>query len=282
MMMIKKNRITLITMIILVLLSFTMSLKSKNEKNEKITKTLKTKKASSFSKNQNQIKSNATTVTQTTSTTTDGKGTDVFVGHSDATNAAGVVGNDDYTITKAPYEVQSCDQVLQISGKTINLKDYSDRKPAFMTLSIYFANFFPSKNSSALIESMETQTLTSGLTQLPGAPGCTMFHGPSKHYSFCFESEEIREQIEIAARKFLNCKNEDINDLHLQNALKGCDLSKVDLGKQGPFGKYGKKIHKIMEKMKKKDHDKKDNYKGVNPYYIKKGIPGDYEKISKA
>lgn len=265
MQMIKKN-ITIITLIILVLLSFTMSLR-------KFSKITKTKKSLTSSFSQSRNTSNTTAPAAGAAL-----GTDIFVGKSNASNAAGVVGTANYTITKAPYIVKSCDQVLQISGKTINLNNYSDRKPAFMTFSIYFANFFPMKNSSALIKSMETQLLTAGLTEIPGAPGCTLFKGPSNDYPFCFESEVIRKQIEEAAVKFLNCKNELNSEINLEYALKGCDLSKVDLGKHGPFGKYGKKIHKVLEKLKKKKEGGKDNYKGVNPYYIKKGVPGDHEK----
>lgn len=143
-----------------------------------------------------------------------------------------------------------------------------------MTMSIYFSNFFTSNNSSQLIESMETQMLTAELNELQGAPGCTLFKTNKKEYSFCFENEDIREQIEHAAKKFLNCKPNPNNEIALEYALKGCDLSKVDLSKKGPFGKAGPKIHHVLEKMKKKDK-KKDNWKGVNPYYIKKGVPGD-------
>jgi len=59
----------------------------------------------------------------------------------------------------------------------------------------------------------------------------------------------------------------------LKFALKGCDLSKVDLSAKGPFGKAGPKIKKVLDKMGKPKE--KNNWKGVNPYYIKKGVPGD-------
>lgn len=200
-------------------------------------------------------------------------GTNVFKGSNNASNAAGVVGGAAYTITKAPYVVKTCDQVLQIPGKTINLNNYADRTPGFMTLSIYFANFFAASDSNKLIESMETQLLTQELTELQGAPGCTMFRTNKKEYSFCFESEEIRKQIQAAAAKFLNCKFNPNNDRALKIALKGCDLSKVDLTKKGPFGAAGPKIKKALDAMK--GEPKKNNWKGVNPYYIKKGVPGD-------
>jgi hypothetical protein len=262
MMMIRKNKITIISMIILSLLSLTMSAMIE----KKITKKVKVQTFRG-----NATAGNATAV-----------GTDVFAGKNNASNAVGVVGTSVYTIAAAPYVVQTCDQVLQIPGTTLDLNNYSvkARKPAFMTLSIYFANFFPTKNSSQLIQSMETQMLTNELTPIAGAPGCTVFKSQSKQYSFCFESDEIRQQIQVAAQKFLNCKPNPKNELALEFALKGCDLSKVDLTKNGPFGTAGPKIQTVLAKMKNKK-PKKDNYKGVNPYYISKGIPGDNPPVAK-
>lgn len=199
-------------------------------------------------------------------------GTNVFKGTANASNAAGVVGPSAYTITKPPYVVKTCDQVLQIPGKTIDLHDYSKRTPGFMTLSIYFANFFTANDSSKLLDSYETQLLTHELTELAGAPGCTMFKTQKKEYPFCFENNTIRKQIQEATKKFLNCKVNPNNDVALKLALKGCDLSKVDLSKKGPFGHAGPKIKKALDSMGK---PKVDSMKGINPYYIKKGVPGD-------
>ena len=262
MMPIRKYRIAIISTIILSLLSLSMSAMS----NKKITKKSKVSNLLRL----NSTAGNATAV-----------GTDVFAGKNNASNAAGIIGTSDYTIASAPYKVASCDQVLQISGKTLDLSNFSEsnRKPAFMTLSIYFANFFPTKNSSQLIQSMETQMLSSSLSPIPGAPGCTIFKSNGKSYSFCFESNEIRQQIDAAVTKFLSCKPNPKNELALEFALKGCDLSKVDLTKKGPFGTAGPKISQVLEKMKKKP--KKNNYKGVNPYYIAKGIPGDNPPVAK-
>ena len=251
-----RKHITIISMIILTLLTLNNSLRT----NKKLNKKAKVSRG-----NATALAGNATA----------GVGTDVFVKKPNATNALGVVGSSIYTIAAAPYKVVTCDQVLQIPGKTLDLNNYSEagRKPAFMTLSIYFANFFPQKNSSMLVQSMETQLLTNELTEIPGAPGCTMFQTKTKSYSFCFESEEIREQVQAAAQKFLNCKPNPKNEIALENALKGCDLSKIDLTKKGPFAEAGPKIAAVLAKMNAK---KKPSWAGVNPYYVKKGIPGDH------
>lgn len=251
-----RKHITIISMIILTLLALNNTLMS----HKKIAKKSKTQM-----RNATAPAGNAT-------------GTDVFVGKTNASNALGVVGSSIYTIAAAPYVVKTCDQVLQIPGTTLDMDNYSEagRKPAFMTLSIYFANFFPQKNSSMLVQSLETQLLTNELTEIAGAPGCTTFQTQKKQYNFCFASEEIRKQIQAAAQKFLNCKPANAkNEVSLEIALQGCDLSKADLTKKGPFGVAGPKIAAILLKMKNKK-EKKIDWTGVNPYYVNKGIPGDH------
>ena len=196
----------------------------------------------------------------------------------DASNAVGIVGElSDYTISKPPYVVKTCDQVLQIEGKVLDTSNYSIRTPGFMTLSIYFVNFFKSNNASQLIESMRTPEITNTLSELGGAPGCTMFKTLTKEYFFCFDTPAILKQMSKAMQKFMNCAPDPKKAYEMENALANCDLSKADLGKHGPFGKAGKKIKKALEKIKEKKEKKnnKNAMKGVNPYYMKKGIPGD-------
>ena len=149
-----------------------------------------------------------------------------------------------------------------------------------MTLSIYFANFFNKKDINQLVLSMETQMLTHQITKIPGAPGCSVFKTKYTEFPFCFENEDIRKQIQDAVIKFLSCKNEDLDDDNLKNALSGCDLTKLDLSIKGPFGKLGEKIKEIMTKMKGKNK-KNLNSSDINPYYRGKGVPGDEIKTIK-
>ena len=62
----------------------------------------------------------------------------------------------------------------------VKMDNYSKRHDAFMTFSIYFANFFKKNDVKELMVSMETQMLTAELTEIPGAPGCTIFKTKSK------------------------------------------------------------------------------------------------------
>lgn len=278
-MMMIKNRITIITMIILVLLSVSLT--------KKITKKKVTHRSLSSMKNNNTSDA-AGAPAPKPKPTPDGKGgkggaakgTDVFAGKSNATNAVGFVGTHVHTIVQPPYDVVSCDQILQIKGTTLDLKNYDDslRKPSFMTLSIYMANFFKTNNSSDLLESIDTQMLNHELTEIPGAPGCTMFKTQKQSRPFCFENNIIRKQINAAVQKFLNCKPDAQSEMQLELALANCDLAKVDLTKRGPFGKFGKKIKKILKKIKEKKekaNDQSEKWSDVNPYYLHRGVPGE-------
>jgi hypothetical protein len=190
-------------------------------------------------------------------------------------NALGLVGFRKYRINHPPYFVKTCDQVLLIHGKKLNLEDFSVREDAFMTLSVYFANFFKTKDVNGLIMSMETQSLTHELTKIPGAPGCAMFKTSTQEYPICFRDENIREQIQEAVTEFLKCRDSNTN--HLEKIMRNCDFSKVDFSSRGPFGKLGKKMKEIVDKIKKEksgpelDH----NNKMINRYYVDKGVPGD-------
>jgi hypothetical protein len=148
-----------------------------------------------------------------------------------------------------------------------------------MTFSIYFANFFAKNDVNEFLLSMNTQTLTHELTQVPGAPGCTIFKTMTKDYPFCFADESVRQQIQAAAIKFLNCRSQNNGGGYdLTHALSGCDLEKVDLSVNGPFGASGPKIKEVYDKMRAKKQEKKIDWTGVNPYYIAKGVPGDEVK----
>ena len=99
-------------------------------------------------------------------------GTNVFEGKINATNALGFVGYTNWSINRAPYEVERCDQILLIHGKKLNLDNYCEKEDAFMTMSIYMINFFTERDSNKLIESYPMNEITAIPTPLAGAPGC--------------------------------------------------------------------------------------------------------------
>jgi len=206
-------------------------------------------------------------------------GTEVFKGKINATDAVGIVGFTNWSINEPPYKVERCDQILLIQGKKLNLKNYCEKEDSFMTMSIYMINFFFKKDVKQLIDSYSMSDITSIPTELPGAPGCTMWTTKTKSFPFCYESKEVLDEITAAYYKFLNCRNPRENDVAYE-FKKNCNLAKMNLTAEGPFGEMGPMYKQILESV---DPDmfkvKKQDLTGINPYYINGEnvrVPGDH------
>lgn len=181
-----------------------------------------------------------------------------FKAVSQASNAVGSVGDKNYSIEKEPFIVQECDQVIQITGKRMmDMNDYSIRKDNFMTLSIYFANFFKSEDTSQLVESLRTTDLTQVPKPIYGAPGCTMFVTESRSFSQCFDTVKIMEEIIESVKLFFECIRNPLKNKK-RNGLENCDFSKLDLSLNGPFGEAGPII---AEFYRKKAEEERNTYK---------------------
>lgn len=175
----------------------------------------------------------------TTSLSGENNGTNVFThAKTNATDAAGLVGTNNFTIPVAPYTVERCDQILQIKGERMNLDDYCIREPAFMTLSIYMANLFSARNPDKLQMSIHFDELVQVPAILAGTPKCIKWMGKNNQWGFCYESAAVAHQIVLAYQKFYECTKG--GDLPLIDVLlEACDLSKIDFSEKGPFGKDG-------------------------------------------
>jgi hypothetical protein len=259
------------------------NLRSKREKQKEKKKRIKAKIArlveEKISKMKNCIKGDDKDIDPKTGKKRVG-GTNVFEGKPNATNALGYVGFTNWSINTPPYKIERCDQILLIHGKKLVVDDFCEkREDAFMTMSIYMLNFFTEKDSNKLLESIPMNQITSLPTPVKGAPGCTMWTTKTKSFPFCYESPEILKQVEEAYKKFLNCKNPEENRKgHM--LLKACDVKKLDLSEDGPFGSQGPVIEGIIQSLDPDAGKKKiPNLKSINPYYFSRNgeliTPGD-------
>lgn len=193
-------------------------------------------------------------------------GTNVFAGKLNATDALGMVGDTNWSINKPPYKVERCDQILLIHGQKLDLKDYCIKEDAFMTMSIYMVNFFISKDSNKLLESIPMDQVTSIPAPMAGAPGCTMWSTKTKSFPFCYKNKEIMNQIIQAYTDFQACRK-PTGPMIAYTFKKACDLSKMDLSAEGPFGKQGPLFQEIIDAMAPEPKPKED-LTGINPYYV--------------
>lgn len=215
--------------------------------------------------------------TNATNSTSNGEGTNIFTGKKNSSDAAGLVGPLNFSIAQPPYIVERCDQVLLLPGKKLNLKDYCSKEDAFMTLSIYMANLFLTKDSNKLVESIPMDQVTMLPAKMPGAPTCTTYSTRFKSFAFCYESEEILEQVIEAYKEFFRCRRGPRPPV--PNVLvEACDIKKIDFSENGPFGKQGPIYKSMIDEQKLSGGNggegsafSKDK---INPYYDIRKVPG--------
>jgi len=207
-------------------------------------------------------------------------GTNVFDGKINATDAVGKVGFTNYSVVKPPYKVKRCDQILLLPGKKLNPKDYCEKEDAFMTMSIYMMNFFLKKDPNKLVESFNMYEITQIPSEMPGAPGCTMWMTKTRSFPFCYNTPEILEQVIDAYYAFMNCRKGPQGPRLAGALLKACDISKLDLTSAGPFGLQGPMYAQMIYAMDPSKRKKKPvNLDDINPYYIyeeKVHVPGSF------
>lgn len=141
------------------------------------------------------------------------------------------------------------------------------------------ANLFLSKDSNKLVESIPMDQVTMMPAKMPGAPTCTTYQTRFKSFAFCYESEEILDQVIEAYKEFFRCRKGHRTDPGKQ-FVQACDVNKIDFSENGPFGKQGP-IYKAMI-----DEQKMAGAAGnstassgfskdkINPYYNIHRVPG--------
>jgi hypothetical protein len=174
-------------------------------------------------------------------------------------------------LDKAPYLVQSCDQVLYIEGKTLSdVNDYSKRKDAFFTMSFYMINSYEKKDANTLLESVSMHKMKKLPKILWGTKSCVEVEGGETEFSICLPDKDIAQQIVDAAGNFHKCRlNNDLSastELSTQTLLKvfkdsclGLDIS-VDANKFNSENEtnayYGKAMKEALANVMKLITDK--------------------------
>jgi hypothetical protein len=197
-----------------------------------------------------------------------------------STDAAGLVGSLNFSISQPPYKVERCDQVLLLKGKRLNLTDYCQKTEGFMTLSIYMANLFETEKSDRLIESLPLDQITTIPSLLTGTTSCLQFSTKTKNFGFCYDTADILKQVIKAYEYFRKCRKGNPDLPFLNMLLEACDISKIDFSENGPFGKQGPIYKKMIDENKKQnksdrvDPELQYDPKKINPYYSILKAPG--------
>jgi len=111
-------------------------------------------------------------------------------------------------ILSAPFVVTSCDQVIEVAGKTLtDMNDYSLTAPKFFTISTYLINQFEKKDSATLTDSIGVEKITTLPQIIQGSVSCIGFYTNSaQHIIMCLDTEAAANDIVKAFQQFSKCR----------------------------------------------------------------------------
>jgi hypothetical protein len=169
------------------------------------------------------------------------------------TNAVGLLGNSNFNITKFPYILKSCDQVILIEGATTFLvpDDYMNKEPRTYTMSAYAVNQFKTISPMILQTQLLLDDMASMPVEIPGAPRCLKFQGSEKDIIMCLNQNQKASQLLKAYADFMKCRmggnladGSDKQPLKLfKEFQKACLKRKSDSGRDLSEEEYLKKLN---------------------------------------
>jgi hypothetical protein len=211
----------------------------------------------------------------------DSDGTEACITDFKATNAVGQLGPLSFAITRPPYKISSCDQVVIVNGETFsNPRDYSKREKAWFTLSVYMVNSFSfdaagKRDSQNLRNHMLIQEITSMPMEIIGAPGCLEFFD-SKNMNrivACFD-EATQKLIKATYMDLMKCRiGDDLKNLNsdqlaelIRTSCMGNDLKFRDSRRLMNFLKTNNLMPQTQYQVEQANNSLMEKL-GINPAY---------------
>ncbi len=175
----------------------------------------------------------------------------------------------DIVLTKFPFEVTRCDQIVSFKGQFIpDLDEYRGRTDAWFTLTAHFANLFANDNAKHLLRSILLSETNIAPRTFHGSGGCIMIFsrkGGNNNISICLNDKKQQQNILDVLKTFNECRGG--SNLKKLDALKIADMIKTCGGK-GKFVNPFKLIKKLKKKKMKIHKDKNWFHPGFD------GVPG--------
>lgn len=227
----------------------------------------------------NQVSSSASSAPPSSSSSIPSDGTGACNSDGKSTNALGNIGPKQFAITKPPYKLFSCDQVLIIEGQTFkNPKDYQHRKPAVFTLSVYMVNQFDSKDT----KTMKNHLLLENITNLPdnifGAPSCVEFIDAKNlnKINICMNSKAEADDLIEVFMDFMKCRMGDNLKSVSQDDLKrvfeaACLGQKLKVPEDSGMAKLSTFLAPFLPTATKPPTK---DFGSINPFYNPEFVPG--------
>lgn len=200
-------------------------------------------------------------------------------GNATSSNGTHAGGSGAKTITGPPFKITTCDQVIQISAKTLlDYQDFTKKGDAFFTLSVYMVNMFESNNGDTLKNSITLDRIIKLPGIIPGSVSCVDFHDTTdKQFAICLPTKEEAKELIKAVNQFMKCRMGDSLKAAPARTVKsvmkasclgldvsfdlkqfGGDANKAKAALQSAMHKAMKNAAKDMHKAVKKDAEEKD------------------------
>lgn len=126
-----------------------------------------------------------------------------------STNALGAIGPLNFALTRPPYKIETCDQVIIIEGETFqDPRDYSVKVKAIFTLSVYMINMLGDSNANTLKAHMLISDVNTVPQQVIGAPNCLEFFDQKSlnRIVMCFKTKTQFMQIKHSFSRLMQCR----------------------------------------------------------------------------
>ena len=110
-------------------------------------------------------------------------------------------------VSKVPYNLTSCAQIMLIEGETVDQNDYGVRAERKFTMSAYFVTEQNKTESTQLIKSISLANIAYHPMFLKGAPRCIVFKSNADSIIMCAKTEEDAKSVLFNYDVFMKCRS---------------------------------------------------------------------------
>lgn len=110
-------------------------------------------------------------------------------------------------VSKVPYNLTSCAQIMLIEGETVDQNDYGVRAERKFTISAYFVTEQNKTESTQLIKSISLANIAYHPMFLKGAPRCIVFKSNADSIIMCAKTEEDAKSVLFNYDVFMKCRS---------------------------------------------------------------------------
>jgi len=114
-------------------------------------------------------------------------------------------------VTASPYTVTACDQIVEVSAKTLlDENDFTKKGDSFFTMSVYMINQFEKRDGNTLKQSVSFDKINIAPSIIQGSVSCIRFSDSSyKSFVMCLPDKTSAEGVLKAFNQYKKCRMGD-------------------------------------------------------------------------